>query len=72
MDKKKTWEERIVDSIISLFFFGLMVAAFDLIGIRLDWAGGLALSIVALLAFVITAIIGGIVHAIRLRRKSNG
>ena len=72
MDKKKTWDERLLDVIISTFFLGLTIAALDFIGIRLDWAWGLALSIFALIAGVLTVIIGGIVYAIRLRRKING
>ncbi len=72
MDKKKTIVERIASGTVELFLFGLMIALLDVAGFTLDWAAGIALSILALIVGILTVIIGGIVYAVRMRRKADG
>jgi len=72
MDKKKTWDERLLDAMISTFFFGLVVTVADLMGVDLNWETGVGVMILSVLAFILTVIIGSIVYAVRMRRKANG
>lgn len=71
MDKKKTWDERFLDAIISTFFFGMVVTGADLMGVDLNWETGVGVMILSVLTFVLTVIIGGVAYAVRMRRRSN-
>lgn len=71
-EKPKTWDERILDIILSGFSFGLVVIVLDLLGVTLNWETGVGIVILSLLAAVLALIIGGIVYAVRYRRKTDG
>lgn len=74
MDKKKPWDERLLGTTISMFFFGLVVTILDLTGVDLNWETGVNIMILSLVGGMLIFIIGVIstvIYAARLRRKSN-
>jgi hypothetical protein len=69
---QKTWDERLLDFILNGFFFGLVVTVLDLAGVDLNWRTGVGVMILSLIVAAISVIVGAVVYAVRLRRKSNG